>query len=138
MNKKPIIVIDDDQDDLELMQQAFSELNVDNEIIVFDDGLKFLEYIKTTKNGTLFILCDINMHKLSGMELKKIIHDDEQLRIKSVPFIFLSTSSASSSIMEAYSYGVQGYFIKPNTSEKLKSMLQGMLTYWSESQHPNS
>jgi CheY-like chemotaxis protein len=137
MNKKPIIVIDDDKDDLELMQQAFSELNIDNEIIVFDDGLKFLEYVKATENGTFFILCDINMSKLPGMELKKIIYDDEQLRIRCVPFIFLSTSGASSSIMKAYSYGVQGYFIKPNTLEKLKSMLHAMITYWSESQHPN-
>lgn len=137
MNKKPIIVIDDDKDDLELMQQAFSELNIDNEIIVFDDGLKFLEYVKATENGTFFILCDINMSKLPGMELKKIIYDDEQLRIRCVPFIFLSTSGASSSIMKAYSYGVQGYFIKPNTLEKLKSILHAMITYWSESQHPN-
>ncbi len=137
MNKKPIIVIDDDEDDLELMQQAFSELKVENEIIVFDDGLKFLEYIKTTENGTFFILCDINMRNVPGIELKKIIHDDEQLRTKCIPFIFLSTSAASSSIMKAYSYGVQGYFIKPNTLEKLKSMLHSMITYWSESQHPN-
>lgn len=49
MNKKPIIVIDDDNDDLELIQQAFSELNIDNEIIVFDDGFKFLEFIKKKK-----------------------------------------------------------------------------------------
>ena len=138
MNKRPIIVIDDDKEDLELMQQAFSELNTENEIMVFNDGLKFLEYIKVTKDGTLFILCDINMPKLSGMEIKKIIYDDEELRIKCVPFIFLSTSRASSSIMEAYSYGVQGYFVKPNTLAKVKSMLQSMITYWSESQHPNS
>jgi CheY-like chemotaxis protein len=137
MNKNPIIVIDDDNDDLELIQQAFSELNIDNEIIVFDDGYKFLEYIKKTKDGTFFILCDINMVKLTGIELKKIIHDDDRLRIKCVPFIFLSTSSASHSIMKAYSYGVQGYFIKPNNLEKLKSVLQAMITYWSESHHPN-
>ncbi len=137
MNKNPIIVIDDDNDDLELIQQAFSELNIDNEIIVFDDGYKFLEYIKKTKDGTFFILCDINMVKLTGIELKKIIHDDDRLRIKCVPFIFLSTSSASHSIMKAYSYGVQGYFIKPNNLEKLKSVLQAMITYWSDSHHPN-
>ncbi len=137
MNKNPIIVIDDDEDDLELMQQAFSELKVENEIIVFNDGSKFLEYIKTTKNGTFFILCDVNMHNVPGIELKKIINDDEQLRTKCIPFIFLSTSTASGSIMKAYSYGVQGYFIKPNTLEKLKSMLHSMITYWSESQHPN-
>ncbi len=61
MNKKPIIIIDDDNDDLELMQLAFSKLNIDNEVIVFNDGYKFLEYIKHTKNKTFFILCDINM-----------------------------------------------------------------------------
>ncbi|MBA2746236.1 MAG: response regulator [Flavisolibacter sp.] len=137
INKNPIIVVDDDKDDLELLQQAFLELNVENEIIVFDDGLKFIEYIKATDSKTFFILCDINMSRLPGMELKKIIYDDETLRIKCVPFIFLSTSGASSSIMKAYSYGVQGFFIKPNTLEKLKSMLHAMITYWSESQHPN-
>jgi CheY-like chemotaxis protein len=137
MDKKPIIVIDDDDDDLELILLAFSELNIENEIIVFNDGLKFLEYIKATEARAFFILCDINMTKLSGLELKKITYDDEKLRIKCVPFIFMSTSESSSSVMEAYSYGVQGFFIKPNSVEKLKSMLHVMITYWSESHHPN-
>lgn len=137
MDKKPIIVIDDDDEDLELILLAFSELNIENEIIVFNEGLKFLEYIRSTEVRTFFILCDINMNKISGLELKKIIYDDEDLRIKCVPFIFMSTSDSSNSVMKAYSYGVQGYFIKPNSMEKLKSMLYSMTTYWSESQHPN-
>ncbi len=137
MNKKPIIVIDDDNDDLELILQAFSELNIDNEIIVFNDGLKFLEYIKATQTGTFFILCAINISKMTGIELKKIIYDDEELRTMCVPFIFLSTIGASGEVMKAYSCGVQGYFIKPNRIEKLKEALQAMVTYWSESQHPN-
>lgn len=138
MNKNPIIVVDDDPEDLELLQLAFSELKVDNEIIVFDDGGKFLEYMQKTPKGIFFILCDINMSKIYGLELKKMIYDDQRLRIKCVPFIFFSTSHASGSIMEAYSYGVQGYFIKPNSQEKLKTMLHSIITYWSESQHPNS
>jgi CheY-like chemotaxis protein len=137
MNKKPIIVIDDDDEDLDFILQAFSELNIENEIIVFNNGLKFLEYIKATESGTFFILCDINMSKLTGIELKKIIHDDDKLRIRCVPFIFLSTSGGSNSVMKAYSYGVQGYFVKPDTLPKFKNMLQSMITYWSESQHPN-
>jgi len=39
--------------------------------------------------------------------------------------------------MKAYSYGVQGFFIKPNSSGELKKMLKAMIEYWSESQHPN-
>ncbi len=137
MHKNPIIVIDDDQDDVEFMLQAFSELKIDNEIIIFKEGLKFLEYIKATESGTLFILCDINMPKITGIELKKIIQDDEKLRIKCIPFIFLSTSGGSGEIMKAYSYGVQGYFIKPSVLGKWKDLLQSMIAYCSESQHPN-
>jgi len=137
MNKNAIIIIDDDEEDLELIKNAFAELNIDNKIIAFNDGHKFMEYVKVAEGGHFFILCDINMRKIKGIELKKLIQDDEKLRLKCVPFIFLSTSSASASVLEAYSYGVQGYFIKPNDFEKLKSMLQDLVTYWSQSQHPN-
>ena len=137
MNRRPIIVIDDDDDDIELILEAFSELKVDNEIIVFRDPEKFLEYIKATKTGTFFILCDVNLSKMTGIELKKMIHDDEELRTRGVPFIFLSTSGASSESMKAYSYGVQGYFIKPHSIQKLKEVLRDIVAYWSQSQHPN-
>ncbi len=56
MNRKPIIVIDDDDEDLEFILEAFSELNIENEIIVFNDGLKILEYIKKQKLE-LFLFC---------------------------------------------------------------------------------
>lgn len=137
MDKRPIIIIDDDKEDLELILQAFSELNIENEIIVFNDCLKFLEYIKAPERRTFFILCDINMPTMSGLELKKMIYDDEKLRIKCLPFIFMSTGGGSSSVMKAYSYGVQGYFIKPNSLGDLKAMLQSIVTYWEGSQHPN-
>jgi CheY-like chemotaxis protein len=138
MNKNPIIVIDDDDEDLDLLKDAFSELNVENEIIYFNDGLKFLHFLKTTRNKTFFILCDINMAKISGLELKQMIYDDEILRLKCLPFIFLSTSKASDAIMKAYSFGVQGFFIKPNNYELLKQSLKCIIDYWSFSQHPNS
>ena len=43
MKDRPIIVIDDDPDDLEFIQNAFSSLKVENEIITFSDGFKFLD-----------------------------------------------------------------------------------------------
>lgn len=137
MNTDPIIIIDDDEEDLEIISTAFAEIKVKNEIIIFDDGLKFIEFIKTTDKKSFFILCDINMRKISGLELKKKIFQDERLRLKCIPFLFFSTVKASSSIMEAYSYGVQGYFIKPNTLQEFKNMFQAMINYWGYSQHPN-
>jgi CheY-like chemotaxis protein len=138
MSSAPIIIIDDDDEDLELIQQALEELKVENEVIIFNDGYKFLDFIKQTHNKAFFILCDINMSKISGLELKKEIYEDDELRLKCVPFVFMSTSRASDAIMKAYSYGVQGYFVKPNSFGELKDMLQSMINYWGYSQKPNT
>jgi CheY-like chemotaxis protein len=135
-DKKPIIIIDDDDDDLETIQEALVSINTENEIIVFNDGYLFLDFIKKTENQAFFILCDLNMAKISGLELKKIIFEDEKLRMKCVSFIFLSTSRASAEVMRAYSFGVQGYFIKPNNFKEIKKVLQSIIDYWSQSQRP--
>ena len=133
----PIIIIDDDEDDLYLVKEAFISLKVENEIITFSDGFKFLEYIKKTDKKSFFILCDINMGSINGLELKKIILDDERLRLKCIPFLFWSTSKASPDIIKAYSYNAQGYFIKPVGVEKLNDMLLSIVHYWNYSQHPD-
>lgn len=136
MNNKPIIIIDDDKEDLDLIKDALVQLEVENEIIVFDDGFQFLDFIRATNNRAFFMLCDVNMARINGLELKRLIYDDEQLRLKCVPFIFLSTSGASSEILKAYSYGVQGYFVKPQTFDEIKELLQSIINYWSHSQSP--
>lgn len=137
-NPNPIILIDDDEEDIELFQEAFKELGVENEIMVFDDGNKFYDYIKATKRNSFFIFCDINMSRINGFELKKKIFDDERIRMKCIPFLMLSTSNASKSIMEAYSLNVQGYFIKPNSVSEIKDMFEIVVKYWSISQRPAS
>jgi CheY-like chemotaxis protein len=136
MSNRPIIIIDDDDEDLEFIKSAFAELNVENEILVFDDGFEFLDFIRATEKAVFFILCDVSMAKINGLQLKKLIYDDERLRLKCVPFIFMSTSRASTAVMEAYSYGVQGYFVKPPTFELLKDLMQFILNYWNHSERP--
>jgi CheY-like chemotaxis protein len=136
MSNRPIIIIDDDDEDLEFIKSAFAELNIENEILVFDDGFEFLDFIRSTEKAVFFILCDVNMRKINGLQLKKMIYDDERLRLKCVPFIFMSTSRASTAVMEAYSYGVQGYFVKPPTFELLKDLMQFILNYWNHSERP--
>ncbi|WP_018617150.1 response regulator [Segetibacter koreensis] len=137
-NSNPIIIIDDDTDDLELFKEAFKELGIENEILVFTDGFKFYDFISTTDRNSFFIFCDINMNRLNGFELKKMIFDNEEIRLKCIPFLMLSTSSASASVLEAYSLNVQGYFIKPNTVQGIKDMFDIVVKYWSLSQRPAS
>ncbi len=136
-NKLPIIIIDDSPGERELVKVALADLGVDSELIFFDNGFTFLEYIRTETTGAFFILCDINMPGLSGMDIKKILQDDEALRLKSIPFILFSTSNALSSIKTAYSFGVQGYFVKPDTVDQLMDMLYAIVSYWNFSESPS-
>lgn len=137
-NPNAIIIIDDDTDDIEIFQEGFKQLGVDNEIMVFNDGHKFYDYISTTDRKSFFIFCDINMNGLNGFELKKKIFDNEEIRLKCIPFLMLSTSGASKSVLEAYSLNVQGYFIKPNSVNEIKELFDIVVKYWSISQRPAS
>ena len=73
-NKNPIVIIDDD-DDSELLRQVFTDLEVQNEIIFFNNGYDFLNFVKETQSNIFFILCDMNMSQINGLELKKLIYD---------------------------------------------------------------
>lgn len=137
MSSRPILLIDDDPDDLELIENAIREIDPHRQAITFSEPHAFLDYVRATDQVFLFILCDINMSKLNGLQLKKLIYDDERLRMKCVPFIFFSTSRASASVEEAYSYNVQGYFIKPSNTGDFKYLLEMMIAYWSASELPN-
>ena len=138
MTNRPIIIIDDDEDDVEFMLQAFAEIQVENEIKVFNNGVAFLKYIKESEDRFLFILCDINMGKINGLKLKKLVSDDDHLRMKCVPFLFFSTSRATAAVEEAYSYNVQGYFVKPSNLAGFKTLFRTLIDYWTISEKPNS
>jgi CheY-like chemotaxis protein len=57
----------------------------------FDDGNAALNFLMKTEVEPFIILSDINMPKLNGIDLREKIHKNEQLRFKSIPFLFLST-----------------------------------------------
>ncbi len=78
------------------------------------------------------------MNRINGFELKKKIFDNQELRLKCVPFLMMSTSGASAHVLEAYSLNVQGYFIKPNSVTEIKDMFEIIVKYWSISQRPAS
>ena len=138
MNKNgPIIVIEDDRDDQELMSDAFEDLGYKNEILFFGDGELALDYLVNNHVEPFIVFSDINMPKLNGMELREKIHNNEDLRLKSIPYLFFSTSSEQQFIIDAYSKSVQGFFIKPANYTDLKNILKTIVEYWKTCVSPN-
>jgi CheY-like chemotaxis protein len=134
----PIILIDDDSEDLEIFTTAFSQLEIANEVVAFNDSFDALDFLRNSGRQPLFILCDINMPKVNGLDLRQKIYDDEVLRQRSIPFLFLSTANDRVFIDKAYNLAVQGYFKKPARLHEIKEMLMSIIIYWSYSYHPNS
>lgn len=134
----PIIIIDDDDEDLELICEAFKEVAVDNELVCFKHANDALSFLKDPVQQPLFILCDVNMNSVSGLDLRQLLHKDENLRVKSIPFLFLSANGNRKDIENAYSLSVQGYFRKPGTFDEYISLMRRITEYWTYCQHPNT
>jgi CheY-like chemotaxis protein len=138
MNKRgPIVIIEDDMDDQSILSDIFKELSYKNEIVFFADSLLALKYLTDTDIEPFLVLSDINMPKLSGMELREKIHNNEDLRLKSIPYLFFSTSAEQKHVIDAYSRSIQGFFVKPNSYDKLKSIIIKIVEYWQECESPN-
>jgi CheY-like chemotaxis protein len=138
MNKNgPIIIIEDDPDDQEMLQDIFRKLNYNNEVIFFLDGEKALAYINREDVFPFIILSDINMPRLNGMELKRRIHTDEQLQVKCIPYLFFTTSASKKAVIDAYSMSAQGFFIKETSSKELEDTLRTIVEYWKRCFSPN-
>lgn len=138
MNKTgPIIIIEDDSGDRELLTIVFSELDFTNEIIYFKDGEYALDYLLQSSEEPFLILSDINMPKLNGLELREKINNNEDLRMKCIPYLFFSTSAEQKHVVDAYSKSVQGFFVKPNSYDHLKRTIRIIVEYWLECESPN-
>lgn len=138
MNKSgPIIVIEDDEDDRSFLVDVFEELNFENEVIYFENGEIALAYLINEPVQPFLILSDISMPKLTGMELKEKIQNNEDLRLKCIPYLFFTTSANHQHVIDAYSKSVQGFFIKPNSGKELTALIKKIIEYWKECESPN-
>lgn len=132
----PIIIIEDDADDQELLKEVFKELQVSNILKFFDSCVHALNYLVTTMEKPFMIISDINLPAMSGLEFCKKIADSESLKMKSIPFVFLSTTSDQNVIKQAYQMFVQGFFVKPGSIQELKDTIRMILDYWNLCRHP--
>ena len=133
MNKNgPVVVIEDDEDDQEMLESIFKDLNYPNDVIFFKDGNDALEYLNRTDVNPFLILSDINMPKINGFEMRAKVHENELLQIKCIPYLFFTTNANKKSVIDAYAMSVQGFFVKPNSYEKLVNTIQKIMEYWKE------
>ena len=139
MNKDgPIVVVEDDLDDQEFLREIFQKLNYPNEVIFFGDGQAALKYLLHPGILPFLILSDINMPKLSGLELRAKLKTDANLAVKCIPYLFFSTALNQKVVVDAYSASVQGFFVKQTSLRELEKTISIIVEYWKRCIAPNN
>ena len=133
----PIVLIDDDFDDQEIIGDVSRELLPQNPLRGFYNGAEGLNYLMTTAEQPFLIICDMNMPIMNGLELLRTIQGNEFLKSKSIPFVFLTTGADQATVQKAYDLGVQGFLKKPESLSKLRAILNVTFDFWETCIHPN-
>jgi CheY-like chemotaxis protein len=137
MKKSVIVVIDDNRSDLRLLKEAYRDTGYNYKWKEFLDAPSAFDYLKEKAEDVFIIICDINMPKMTGLELLDNINHNFKLRMMAIPFIFLSASSSELDVERAYFLSAQGYFQKPMDTNEMTDILKGIIYYWSVAQVPN-
>ena len=137
MNTEPILIVDGDKDEWEFLQDAWEGLEYPNQLIFFSDAEEVLSYLKKEKIVPFLIICDVNLHKMNGFELKKKLLEDNLINYKSIPFVFFSNTATKAQIEKSYDLGTNGFFIKGKNMEEIKNTLIDIVNYWARSKTPN-
>lgn len=139
MSKRgPIIIIENDLDDQHLLGKALKEIGLQNKLVYCRNGKEGFNYLMSTEEKPFLILSDVSMEVEDGIELRRNVNANDHLRMKSIPFIYMTNSSNPDMVNEAYRQMVQGYFVKPDEFERLKALLHLIVEYWSTCRHPNN
>ncbi|WP_217603028.1 response regulator [Chitinophaga sp. GbtcB8] len=133
----PVLIIDNDLEDQEFISAILKEIDPAINTHCFHDGQDALDYLLITTQQPFLILCDVKMEGMNGLELRAHINNNEFLRKKSIPFVFLSDYATQENVNKAYDLTVQGFFEKANTHNGLRVQLDLIVKYWKSCMHPN-
>jgi len=109
-----ILLIDDDEVDVELVRRSLARHSLSHRLLTARDGLEGLELLRArhreNHRTSTVVLLDLNMPRMSGLEVLQELRADEGLK-RTVVFI-LSTSDSEADRLAAYDKNVAGYLLK--------------------------
>ena len=137
MNDKPILVVEDNPDHLELTVLTLQEQGTDTAIVPARDGAEALDYLfgqglhagRDTQKQPAFILLDMKLPKLSGLDVLRSVRANPLTAL--VPVVMLTSSSEQSDIIACYQSGANGFVRKPVDFGDFTEKLSCLQDYWS-------
>ncbi len=133
MMEKPILLVEDNQDDVALMLHALHNNRIRTPVVVAEDGEQALEKLFGAQNAQVqlapaLILLDLNLPKLNGLDVLRELRSNDSTRM--VPVVILTSSLEESDRLQAYQSGANSYVRKPVDFEEFIAVAQQLGSYW--------
>lgn len=138
MKQQPIdiLLIEDNEYDAELTMLALKDNRVTNNIKWLKDGQEAVDFIlgqgeyasREINNQHRVVLLDIQLPKLNGLEVLKIIRDNPSTQ--KLPVVMLTSSKEDSDVLCSYETGANSYLVKPVDFEEFIKVVRDMGFYW--------
>jgi CheY-like chemotaxis protein len=132
---KPILLVEDNLNDVELVLNALKRNNVANEVVSTRHGGEALDYLHRrgdyadrTGPDPIFILLDLKMPKMDGLEVLSHLKGDAKLQL--IPVVMLTSSTEETDLVKSYRHGVNAYVVKPVDFTQFVQVIKQLGVFW--------
>lgn len=135
LHLRDILVVDDNDNDVELMLLSLNSLKLANTISVVRDGVEGLDYLyrrgrfaERLGDHPLFMLLDLNMPRMGGIDMLMEIRRDDSLR--TLPVVIMTSSREDPDLRRCYDLGINAYVVKPVDFDQFSSTVANLGVFW--------
>jgi two-component system response regulator len=136
LNNGPILLVEDNPDDVLLTVRALRKNNISNEMIVVGDGAEALDYLfaagafaaRDIRVNPAVIFLDLKLPKMDGLDFLRHLRADDRTML--LPVVVLTSSDEEQDIIESYRLGANSYIRKPVDFDQFVEAVQQLGAYW--------
>jgi CheY-like chemotaxis protein len=136
VTSQPVLVVEDDENDVIFVQRAFKHAGILNPLHIVRNGDDAVAYLEGTGPYAdrdahplpVFVLLDLKMPRRTGLEVLAWVKERE--RLKRIPIVVLTSSKNEADINRAYELGANSYLVKPVSFEGLIELTKSLHLYW--------
>lgn len=138
---KPILLVEDNPNDLELTLAALADSQLANDIVICRDGAEALDYLyrrgeyeTRDVRDPAVVLLDLKLPKVDGLEVLERIKGDPQT--KAIPVVMLTSSREESDLVRSYNLGVNAFVVKPVGFKAFFDAIKDLGVFWAVLNEP--
>ena len=138
---KPILLVEDSANDIELTLAALAENHLANEVVVVRDGAEALDYLYRrgvfklrSRGNPAVVLLDLKLPKVDGLEVLEQLKKDADLQ--SIPVVMLTSSREEQDLTRSYKLGVNAYVVKPVEFTQFVDSIKELGLFWAVINEP--